>query len=607
MKTFYLPLLLVMFYASTWANEQNNRTYTTQKIQAPAPVIDGELGDEAWLSQTWAEDFTQYEPFNGREPSFRTRFMVVHDNNFLYVALRMYDDAPDSIVGRLARRDQFEGDIAAIGFDSYHDQRTAFIFGVNAAGVKFDYIATNDGNNEDFSWDPTWWVSTSVDSLGWVAEMRIPFNQLRFDRDNDGLWGLQVQRVIYRKGEMNLWSPLPANPSGIVHFFGTLKGLNAIEPRSIFDITPYAVTSAARYPAVRGNPFLNGSDHSYNLGLDAKIGLTNHLTLDMTFNPDFGQVEADPSQVNLSAYETFLQEKRPFFIEGRNITSFKLGIGDGDIGYDNLFYSRRIGRRPSGSIPLENGAVMNFPSFTNILGATKITGKTQDGLSLAFIESVTAEEKAEIDIDGNRSFHTVEPLTNFLVGRLQKDFSDGNTIIGGMVTSVHRNLGGPLHDQMHSAAYSGGVDMSRYFKNKTWVLNLNMAMSHVQGSEEAILRTQQSSARYFQRPDAEHLSIDSTKTSLTGTSGKIEFAKIGGGHWTIFSVLIWKSPEFEINDIGYVRQADHAIQLFAARYRQWEPKGIYRSFNIGINQYTMWNFAGDNLVNGWNINGYIRY
>ncbi|MFO7998690.1 MAG: DUF5916 domain-containing protein [Bacteroidales bacterium] len=607
MRTLTAFAFLCLLCAGAMAEDLSPRHYKAIRLSGLAPDIDGILDDPAWESGPWTTGFIQHEPYNGREASQETGFLVLFDDDNIYVAIRAWDTAPDSIVSRLTRRDHNDGDAVGIAFDSYYDQRTAFIFGVTAGGIKFDFMMTDNGQNEDHSWDPNWWVKTSIHDGGWVAEMRIPLSQLRFERNGGDLWGLQVFRQIHRKGEMSFWSHIPKDAPGVVHLFGTLKGLGGIEPRRIFDITPYTVSSASIYPRVPDHPFLTGSDQRFKLGMDAKVGISNNLTMDLTINPDFGQVEADPSEVNLSAYETFFQEKRPFFIEGRNISSFGLGIGEGGIGNDNLFYSRRIGRRPGGQIGLPSGAYADIPSFTNILGAAKLTGKTKNGLSVAFIESVTAEEKAEIDLLGQRSFETIEPMTNFFVGRVQKDFREGNTILGGMVTSVHRKVDERLSRQMHRAAYSGGLDFTQYFMEKSWMFNVNAGLSHVEGSEAALLRTQRSSARYFQRPDAGHVSLDSSRTSLTGSGGRMQLGKIGGGHWNFMAAMTWKSPGFEINDMGYMREADQVFQLLWVGYKVWEPKGFYRSFNINMSQYTMWNFAGDRQVSGWNLNGSIRY
>ncbi len=600
-----LSLLITLPVAAT-GTEFEKRNYKPSRISEP-PEIDGKLDEPVWDKCNWDGDFRQFEPYNGQEPSQRTEFCILYDDDNLYVAIRAYDCSPDSIVQRLTRRDQEDGDIVGIAFDSYYDLRTAFVFGVSAGGTKFDWVVSNDGQNEDRTWDPNWWVSTNVDEKGWVAEMRIPFSQLRFEKNGNGIWGLQVFRGVYRHGELNFWQHIPQDAPGLVHRFGLMSGMVDIEPRTIFDITPYAVTLAESFQAQPGNPFATGSGYDLKAGLDAKIGITNNLTLDLTVYPDFGQVEADPSEVNLTAYETFYHERRPFFIEGQNISSFSLGIGNGGVGNDNLFYSRRIGRRPQGNISIENGSYVDMPSFTNILGAAKLTGRTRDGLSVAIIQSLTAEEKAEIDLFGDRSFKTVEPLTNYFVSRVQKEYNEGNTLLGGMFTNTYRNLDENLADQMHNTAYTGGIDFTQYFKDKTWMFNINAAMSHVEGNELAITRTQRSSARYFQRPDAGHVILDSTRTSLTGTGGRMQLLRSGNSNWSFMGAMLWKSPEFEINDLGYMREADQLFQVFWVGYREWEPKGIYRNYNINVNQYTIWAFDGNRYATGFNANGYIMF
>jgi len=319
--------------------------------------------------------------------------------------------------------------------------------------------------------------------------------------------------------------------------------------------------------------------------------------MDLTINPDFGQVEADPSEVNLSAYETFFSEKRPFFIEGKNITNFNIGIGDGDVGNDNLFYSRRIGRRPQGYPDLEDGMYTDVPNFTTIIGAAKLTGKTKNGLSVGFVEAVTSEEKAEIDNSGERTYETVEPLTNYVVGRVQKDFNEGKTIVGGIFTGTNRNLDMNLDDYMHKAAYSGGIDFTQYFKDKKWMLTVNTALSQVYGTKEAIEITQKSSAHYFQRPDKDYASFEPERTSLAGSGGKIQVGKLNG-HLNLMGVVLWKTPGFEINDLGYLQQADRIMPIIWAGYNQWEPKGIYRNFNINGDLYSIYNFGGVRVQTG---------
>jgi hypothetical protein len=616
-----LILAIILFLAQiAYSQSSDKKLYGATRIQEP-PVIDGVLSDKIWNEGEWTDDFTQFEPFNGRKPSQRTEFKVLFDDNNLYVAIKAFDSSPDSIVKRLNRRDHEDGDMVGIIFDSYHDLRTGFFFAVSAGGVKFDQMMTNNGQNEDMTWDPNWWVSTSVNAEGWVAEMKIPFSQLRFEKNSGDVWGLEVMRTLYRKSETDLWQHIPQDAPGIIHLMGELGGLEQVMPRKIFDVTPYGVAQVERFAQEEGNPFLTGKRSRLNGGLDAKIGVTNNLTMDLTINPDFGQVEADPSEVNLTAYETYFKEKRPFFIEGNNILSFGLGLGDGSEGNDNLFYSRRIGRRPQiepdynyGNYD-ENEGYFRSPDRTSILGAAKLTGKTKDGLSVGLMNALTSEEIADIDTAGRRSHQVVEPLTNYLAARIQKDYKEGNTIIGGMVTSVNRfmddipasrNPDNTLQNSLVKAAYTGGLDFTQYFHKKTYMVSLNAAFSYLEGSKLAILNEQESSARYFQRP-GNNISIDSSRTSLSGNGGKLNFMKIGNGHWSYGTAFLWKTPGLELNDMGYMREANQMLQVVWAEYRLWEPKSFYRHININANQYAGWDFSGNHLFDGLNSNFNISF
>lgn len=579
------------------------RQYKATRITAP-PVINGILDDEAWQSGKWEDSFTQNEPFSGRPATQRTEFNVLFDDDNLYVAIKAYDTSPDSIVNRLTRRDQADGDLVGIFLDSFHDLRTAFLFGVSSAGVKYDQMYTNDGQNQDGSWDPNWWVKTSMTVDGWIAEMKIPFSQVRFEKNSGEIWGFNIARLLYRKNETSFWQHIPKEAPGMVHLFGELSGLEKIKPRKIFDVTPYTVAKTETFQKDPENPFLtSGKSSRLNGGIDAKIGITNNMTMDLTINPDFGQVEADPSEVNLTAYETFFSEKRPFFIEGNNITNFGLGIGDGGIGNDNLFYSRRIGRAPQYYPDLKTGWNSKVPTNATILGAAKLTGKTQNGLSIGFVEAMTAESRAEIDTVGGRKYEVVEPLTNYMVGRIQKDIKEGNTIIGGIFTSTNRGLDANLSNFMHKAAYTGGADFTQYFKEKSWMFNLNAAFSLVEGSKKAILNTQESSAHYFQRPDNNYARLDTNRTYLAGSGGRMQIMKLNG-HWNFMSATLWKTPGFETNDLGYLQEADQLISVLWAGYNFYEPKWIYRKINLNADIYTMWNFGGNNTADGfeWGAN-----
>jgi len=604
-RTFLLLIYLVIILSNSFGQEVQKKRYDTSRLQSPI-TIDGNLSEADWKSGPWEDSFTQREPYEGKAPRQKTTFKILYDDNFIYVGIKAFDSAPDSIVRRMSRRDNLDGDYVGISFDSYHDRRTAFNFIVTASGVKDDATMTNDGDNEDDTWDPIWYVKTSLTSWGWSAEMKIPFTQLRFNKNSSSVWGLEVVRYIYRYAETDFWQPIARSAPGFVHLYGELGGLGNIKPKKQLDLTPYMVAGVESYPKEEGNPFSTGHKNRFKAGLDGKIGVTNNLTLDFTINPDFGQVEADPSEVNLTAFETFFREKRPFFIEGKNITSFSLGFGDGDLSQENLFYSRRIGRRPQYEPDLRDNEYIDSPKNTSIIGAAKLTGKTESGWSVGVIESVAAEEKAKIAYEGEQRSQAVEPLTNYFVSRVQKDLNKGNTLIGGMVTNTSRQLDDVLKNYLHRSATTGGFDFTQYFDNKNYIFTLNAAFSKVDGTKEALLETQTSSRHYFQRPDATHIHLDSTRTSLSGFGGNMQFGKTGGNLKFLLAAMA-KSPGLELNDVGYLRSTDQIFQVFWMGYRFNEPKGIMRKANLNLNQWNVWDFSGQYLNSGGNVNGYIEF
>jgi hypothetical protein len=473
--------------------------------------------------------------------------------------------------------------------------------------VKNDFIWASDGQVEDETWDPIWFTATKMYDWGWAAEIRIPLTQLRFRISDNGIWGLEVFRQLFRKQEMSVWQHIDRNASGLVHNFGEMTGVTGIKPRKQADITPFVVGSHERFESEEGNPFATGSSWKYNAGLDAKFGVTNNMTLDLTVNPDFGQVEADPSEVNLTAYETFFQEKRPFFIEGNNITSFKTGIGDGDIGYDNLFYSRRIGRSPQTGPETEDNEYARIPRVTPIISAAKLTGKTPDGLSIGIVEAVTGESRAEIDSLGTRSWQTVEPLTNYFVSRVMKDFGEGRTVIGGGFTNTHRFLEGTGIDGLVQSANTAGVDFTHQLgSERNWFFSGAVAASNLNGSEEAIERMQKSSVHFYQRPDADYVEVDPTKTSMNGFGGNVQAGKIGG-HWNFMAFGYFKSPGFDLNDVGYLQSADAVMTGLWSAYNFDKPFSIFRQIRPNANFWTGWDWGGTHLFTGGNLSVYTQF
>jgi hypothetical protein len=606
-----IPVLLLSMIVSLYAQAGETietRVYETKRVNGNTPVIDGRLDDPAWETVEWSGDFIQREPADGEPPTQQTKFKVLYDDDALYFAFRAHDD-PELVTSMLARRDWFPGDWVEVNIDSHNDNRTAFSFTLSLSGTRGDEFVSQDGNNWDGNWDPIWQGATQIDLEGWTAEMRIPLSQLRFSSEEEQTWGLQVQRRIFREEERSTWQSIPKDVSGWVSKFGELRGIRGIKPKRRIELLPYTMGKTELFKKVEGDPFLDGSHNLGDIGLDGKIGVTTDLTLDLTVNPDFGQVEADPSEVNLSEFETFFSEKRPFFIEGNNILDLRLApaITGGHFTSDKLFYSRRIGRPPIYGPDLADDEYADQPDNSHILGAFKLSGKTQSGLSIGLLESVTKEEKAEIDNSGQRRKETVEPLTNYFVGRLQQDFREGNTQIGAMGTAVHRKIENDYLDFMRSQAYAGGVDFLHYFHNRDYLLEGNVLGSTIRGSAEAILDAQTSSARYYQRPDNDHRSVDSTRTALDGYAGSIRLQRTSNNKFVGQTGVAWRSPGFEINDLGYMRRADEVNQFTWVGYYLRNPFSIFNRLSVNGNQWLNWDFGGNFLYAMANTNTSITF
>jgi len=597
-----LVLLAALFFQFSYGQESKEvpikKIYTTKAIQGlKTPVIDGAIDDEIWKSINWGKDFIENDPDENTAPTFQTQFKILYDSKFLYVAIQSFDEEADKIEKRLTRRDGFAGDRVNVVIDSYHDLRTAFIFTITAAGVKGDEIATDNGNNIDDSWNPVWYTKAKIDDKGWTAEMKIPLSQLRFGNAKEQVWGLNVVRNIFRENERSLWNRIPADAPGFISEGGELHGLKNLKPQKQLEIQPFTVVQYDAYPEEVGNPFKDGSDFRFNGGIDAKIGITNDLTLDLTINPDFGQVEADPGNFALDGFQVFLEEQRPFFVENKNIFDYRFANSQ-----DNLFYSRRIGRSPHGRASLAAGEYADTPINTTILGAAKFSGKTKSGWSIGLLESITAKEFATVKGNGNSRKEIVEPMTNYLVVRAQKDFNNRNSYIGGIFTATNRSLDDKF-PYLHKAAYSGGLDFRHNWKNRNYFVQGNIVLSNVTGSEEAIEQTQRSITHLFQRVDASHVNLDPTRTSLTGTGGRIEAGKSGGGNWRYDGGVIWRSPELELNDIGFLRQADEIRQYSNLRYQFLKPTQFFRGANLQLGQSTTYDFEGN--YNRFQLDGRI--
>ncbi len=613
MKFSFLLLVLVNLSLTTRLIAQASRAeiekrqYTTEPTGSEVIRFDGIPDEPAWEKVAWEGNFIQYQPNEGAPPAQESQFKILYSDKYLYLAFRCFDTSPDSIVQRMSRRDEFPGDWIEVNIDSYHDLRTAFSFTFSVSGVKGDEFVSDNGNNWDDSWNPIWDGKSHVDSLGWTAELKIPFSQLRYGNQPDPVWGIQFTRRIFRKEERSTWQYIPQNSGGWVSGFGELHGLRHLPTHKGVELAPYVLAKAERFENEPGNPFADGSKNSVSAGLDGKLAVTSDLILDFTVNPDFGQVEADPGAVRLDGYEIFFGERRPFFVESRNLFDYQLtgSQAGGDYDADLLFYSRRIGGAPHGSPNLHNGEYADVPVNTPILGAAKFSGKTKNGWSVGLLESVTKRGMARIDHDGERRDELVEPLTNYCVGRLLKDFDQGNTIIGGVFTAVNRESG---LDWLHRGAYSGGLDVQHFWKNRWWYVKANGIFSRVEGSPQAITETQSGFVHFFQRSNAGHLNLDSTRTSLTGTGGTFRIGKIGGQPDSLGGVLkfesgvTWRSPELELNDIGFLLAADEINHFTWVGYAIQKPFSVFRTWRINYNHWARWDFGGQFLYSAFNMN-----
>ena len=505
------------------------------------PVIDGVDDDSVWRAAPPIAAFREWQPTEGKEPRFRTEARVAYDAANLFVFVRAFDPHPDSIIRILERRDTFTpSDMIWIFVDSYHDRRTGYEFGVNAAGVKIDQAIYDDGR-EDGAWDAVWDAATRIDSLGWTAEFRIPLSQMRYGTDREHTFGFTIDRDIYRYNERVSWPMFSQAKAGMVSQFGSLDGLEDLETPRRLEAMPYVVTKSAS--KIRDNRFTDRS--SLTLGGDLKYRVASNLTLDATVNPDFGQVEADPAVLNLSAYESFFDERRPFFVAGQGLFRFDVNCNQVNCSSEGLYYSRRIGRTPQ----LAGTYGDTVPSEpTTILGAAKLLGRFPAGLTVGVLEAATERAASPGDT-------TFEPGTNFAVARIRQDLRDGNSGIGAMLTAVNRRMDEWSSPYLTSSAYAGGLDFRHRFLRNTYEVTGSLDASRVQGSRAAILGLQTDAVHYYQRPDG-GLPLDSNSTLLDGDAEELKLGKVAGAHLMFESAYQRRSPGFEVNDLGFLRRAD---------------------------------------------------
>ena len=580
---------------------------SAQAARRSAPIaLDGQLNEAAWQAATPVTDFTQIDPNEGQPATQRTEMRFLFDEGSLYVGAKMFEtEGRRSVRTSLVRRDgNFNSDYIEVVIDGFHDHLGRAFFQVNPSGSKFDMLGIGTSCC-DAGWDPIWEVATRIDDDGWSAEIRIPLSQLRFSTSSSQTWGMQLRRWIHRNNELDQWSFWRKTESGGPNRFGHLEGLefNGRSGRNL-ELLPYVAAKNENLSAPNGDPFNGGNVQSAQAGLDLKYNLSSNFTLDATFNPDFGQVEADPAVVNLTAFETSFPEKRPFFIASSGVFGFG-GLSCyfcSNVSSMSAFYTRRIGRSPQGAdMAYGAGPYADVPEATTILGAAKITGRTSNGLTIGILNAVTGRELAKVrDTLGVDVNAVVEPLTNYFVGRVRKDLMRGNLVIGGIATSVLRDMEPAFVPRLTRHAELVGTDVRYTFKERIYSITGNLAITNIEGDPAVITQRQFASSRYFQRPDREPRdnsgfltdALDPTATVMRGAGAYLRVAK-DAGNWMWEGSVNARTPGFEANDLAFLTRADY-VMYNANLFRFWsKPTKYYRDLSIIVGGQQQQNFDGD--------------
>ena len=618
MKYFYFLFMLLLIQPITFASSKNDSTQSVQAYRLSQPIlIDGELNESVYTNPGVTQ-FIQKDPHEGKSISEKSEVWVSYDDYNIYFSGRFLDSNADSIDMTLMRRDNInESDWFFVYLDTYNDDRTGYFFAVNAGGSIADGTLYNDDWDDD-SWDGIWENKTTVDENGWYVEIKIPFTQLRFTESDNMIWGVNFNRDIKRKHEMSYYVMVPKNESGFVSKFADLEGLDGIKPKQRFEVLPYFVQKAQYLVHDENDPFYKSNQYKTSFGADVKFSLGSNLNVDATINPDFGQVEVDPAIVNLSAFETFFSEKRPFFIEGSNIFSFGYGGANNNWGFNfgvpELFYSRRIGRPPQGNVTTEG--YVDYPNETRILGAAKLTGKIDETLTIGVLSSFTERTFATILSDTlGRVQNEVEPFTHYGVFRMQKEFNSGKQSLGLIFTSVNRdNKDANLKNMLSDQAYTFGADGWTFLdEDETYVVTGSVIGSYTTGTKDYLIRLQQQPYRYMQRPDKTYMPIDSSRTSIAGYFSRVMLNKQKGNFY-VNAALGIISPGFEYNDLGSQWFADRINGHLVTGYRWFDPDEIFRrksvylaynrtsDFEDNIERSGFYLSASAQFLNYWGIN-----
>ena len=584
---------------------------TIRAARTAEPIhVDGRLEEAAWARAEPATEFTQLDPDEGKPSTQRTDVRVLVDASSVYIGAHLFERDPANVRPRLSRRDEpVDGDIFAVSIDSRHDHLSAYYFRVTAGGALRDAVVRSGERGDlDLSWDAVWDAKVQIDSTGWSVEIAIPLSQLPYTRTPEPVWGIQFERFRWNQQEQTFFAFTPKREQQGIQTFGHLVGLGPLPPPGRMELLPYVTSRAELHPLEAVTPLRSRRELVGGAGVDLKLRPASGYAITGTINPDFGQVEVDPAVVNLTQFETFFEERRPFFVEGRELFTFGRIRAFNAVGFPAVFFSRRIGRAPARDLTGDGFGAVRSPAQSTIAGALKITGKSR-GWSTALLDAVTLEESARY-LDPAGATHTarVEPLSNFLVGRIRREMGAGNTQVGGFFSLVNRDLAdSALASQLAGSALVTGVDVNHAWSNRRWALDASVAVSRVAGATAAISSLQKSSRRYYQRPDAASFRLDPSRRSLGGYAAQLALSKLSGVHWTGNLAYQGVSPGFEANDLGFQTAADRHAVSTSLGYQQNRPGPLFRSYQVNGFTNHMVNADGNLVFAAYQASGFARF
>jgi len=541
--------------------------------------VDGKLDDPTWAAACFIDDFEQKSPAFGARPSRRLTAAVAIDGETIYIAARMWSAGPDDIDGALTQRDDTQqAERFIVSVDPSHTRRLAYSFAVTAAGVRADWIHTDDTEGDrDFTWNPVWRAQTQLLADGWTAELAMPLSQLRLPATPQPRWGINFNWYIPHRNEDVFWRAVPPDRTAWASWFGELTEVPRLERGLGVELLPYAASRLTIDEAPAG-ALAQRTSIGVEAGLDAKLRPLPGLTVAATLNPDFGQVDVDPAFVNLTAFEILLPEKRPFFVE--NAPLFANAGG-------SYFYSRRIGGLPR-TLPAADA--IELPPQVRILGAVAAGGFVADHTQIAVLGAVTDSAEADAVVAGVPGKLAIAPLTGWAAARVEHQI--GASVLGATATALGRDLSGsPLAQLLPRSAVVLGGDTKLRTADGTYEAFLFGGVTSVFATPAAITLVETSSTHYFQRPDAGYLHLDPAARKLVGWhAGAIGSKR--AGEWQGSAIVNAESPGFELNDLGVLQSADDIDVAAEVRRSVTTPGRRVLSWSAGASASTSWSFGG---------------